>query len=86
MAQILDSRASINFQCQVDKQGIRVIEVHPRLSGTTSLIASQGYNEVAYLIETEVLKRKAVKKPKARYGEIERGLMEFVVYVTGRPG
>jgi carbamoyl-phosphate synthase large subunit len=75
----LDSRASINFQCRVDERGVRIFEINPRLSGTTSLRALQGYNEVEYLIETEVLLRKGIDPPKARSGEIERGLVEYQV-------
>lgn len=79
VASALDSRASINFQCRVDEKGVRIFEINPRLSGTTSLRAIQGYNEVEYLVETEVLKRRDVDPPQAQFGEIERGLMEFQV-------
>ena len=77
VARGLDSRGGINFQCRIDEDGVRIFEINPRLSGTTSLRAINGYNEVEYLIRTEVLGETDVPTPVAIAGGIERGLTEF---------
>jgi carbamoyl-phosphate synthase large subunit len=56
---------------------VKIFEINPRLSGTTSLRAINGYNEVEYLIRTEVLGETNVPIPVVIAGRIERGLTEF---------
>jgi carbamoyl-phosphate synthase large subunit len=77
VADSLDSRGAINFQCRIDDRGVRIFEVNPRLSGTTSVRSIQGYNEVEYLIRSAVLNEANPPLPHIRPGRVERGLVEF---------
>jgi len=75
----LDSRGSINFQGRADSSGLRIFEINPRLSGTTSLRALAGYNEVEFLIRRHVLLQENCTPPVASKATIERGLVEYLV-------
>lgn len=77
VASQLGSQGSINFQCRVDARGVRIFEINPRLSGTTSIRAMASYNEVEYLIRTEVLGETNLPAPEFERCVIERGLTEY---------
>jgi carbamoyl-phosphate synthase large subunit len=46
----LGSRGPLNIQCRVAGDRVKVFEVHPRFSGTTSIRAEVGFNEPDILI------------------------------------
>jgi carbamoyl-phosphate synthase large subunit len=46
----LGARGPLNIQCRVSGQEIKVFEVHPRFSGTTSIRADVGFNEPDVMI------------------------------------
>lgn len=46
----LGARGPLNIQCRVDADKVKVFEVHPRFSGTTSIRAKVGFNEPDVLI------------------------------------
>jgi len=51
IAEAIGARGSLNIQCRVDTEGkVRVFEINPRFSGTTSIRALVGYNEPDTLI------------------------------------
>jgi len=54
IAKGLDSRGPINVQCRCVDGKLQLMEINPRLSGTTSLRAAAGYNEPAMFIRNIV--------------------------------
>ncbi len=46
MAVALDSRGPLNIQCRLTDAGVSVFEINPRFSGTTSIRAAMGHNDV----------------------------------------
>lgn len=54
IAERLGSRGPLNIQCRFVEGQVRVFEINPRYSGTTSLRAMVGFNEPDILIRTHV--------------------------------
>jgi len=52
----LGMRGPANIQCRLEGNDVKVFEVHPRFSGTTSIRASVGFNEPDVLIRNFLLK------------------------------
>lgn len=50
LAVMLGIQGPVNIQCRIDGNDIKVFEVHPRFSGTTSIRADVGFNEPDVLI------------------------------------
>ena len=50
LALTIGARGPLNIQCRVCGDDIKVFEVHPRFSGTTSIRADVGFNEPDILI------------------------------------
>ncbi|MBN2562494.1 MAG: ATP-grasp domain-containing protein [Phycisphaerae bacterium] len=50
LALALEARGPLNIQCRLTSGDIKVFEVHPRFSGTTSIRAEVGFNEPDVLI------------------------------------
>lgn len=46
LALAIGARGPLNIQCRVTHDDISVFEIHPRFSGTTSIRATAGFNEV----------------------------------------
>lgn len=80
IARELGSRGPLNIQCRLDSSGVRVFEINPRLSGTSSLRSAVGYDEVGYLLEAFVLGEESlmVPHPPPRPIRVQRGLKEYV--------
>ena len=51
----LGARGPLNIQCRVSEGDVKVFEVHPRFSGTTSIRADVGFNEPDLMIRHYVL-------------------------------
>jgi len=58
IAKKLDSRGPLNVQCRWLNNELKLFEINPRLSGTTSLRSMAGYNEPALMIKYYLLKEK----------------------------
>jgi len=54
IARILNSRGPLNVQCRLVDGQLMVMEINPRLSGTTYLRALAGYNEPEFLIKNRI--------------------------------
>ncbi|PHR58528.1 MAG: carbamoyl phosphate synthase [Arcobacter sp.] len=55
IAKKLDSRGPLNIQCRWLDNELRLFEINPRLSGTTSLRSMAGYNEPSLMIKYYLL-------------------------------
>jgi carbamoyl-phosphate synthase large subunit len=55
IAERLGSRGPLNLQCRLVDGKVRVFEINPRFSGTTSLRAMMGFNEPDLLIRRHLL-------------------------------
>lgn len=53
----IGARGPLNIQCRRHGDAIKVLEVHPRFSGTTSIRADVGFNEPDILIENFLFDR-----------------------------
>jgi carbamoyl-phosphate synthase large subunit len=53
----IGARGPLNIQCRRQGDAIKVLEVHPRFSGTTSIRADVGFNEPDVLIENFLFDR-----------------------------
>lgn len=61
IAEAIGARGPLNIQCRVDGEGkVRVFEINPRFSGTTSIRALVGFNEPDSLIGIH-LRKESVK-------------------------
>ena len=63
-----------NFQFRKDNSGLKLLEINPRISSSTSIRAKFGYNEslmaVDYFLEGKTIEQPVIKKGKAiRYIE-----------------
>lgn len=56
VAQALGARGAVNIQCRLVDGVIKVFEINPRFSGTTSIRAMMGYNEPDVLLRRHLLK------------------------------
>lgn len=54
IARALGARGAINIQCRLVNGRVRVFEINPRFSGTTSIRAMAGYNEPDVLIRRHI--------------------------------
>lgn len=76
MAEALSSRGPLNFQCRVVDGVVRVFEINPRYSGTTSLRAMAGVNEPDLMLRTHVLGEDIPRDLMPRPVRIIRSLLE----------
>lgn len=76
IASVLGAEAPVNVQCRVVDGAVKVFEINPRFSGTTSLRAMAGYNEPEVLIRREVLGEEVTPGFSYREGTILRSLVE----------
>ena len=54
IAQAIGARGAVNIQCRLVNDVVKVFEINPRFSGTTSLRAMVGYNEPDVLIQKHI--------------------------------
>jgi carbamoyl-phosphate synthase large subunit len=57
LALAVGARGPLNIQCRLDGDSPKVLEVHPRFSGTSSIRADVGFNEPDVLIDNFLLGR-----------------------------
>jgi carbamoyl-phosphate synthase large subunit len=80
IASALGSRGPLNIQCRIDaKGGVRVFEINPRFSGTTSIRALVGFNEPDTLIRIHLENELIPVRFAYREGVIVRNLEEVLL-------
>jgi carbamoyl-phosphate synthase large subunit len=79
LALALGARGAINIQCRMTPDGLKVFEINPRFSGTTSIRAMMGYNEPDVLLRRHVLDEKIEKRFAFKSGTVLRNLNETIV-------
>jgi carbamoyl-phosphate synthase large subunit len=82
IAQSLGSRGPLNLQCRFVDGKVRVFEINPRYSGTTSLRAMVGLNEPDLLVRRHMLKQNIVQDAAYSEGTILRSLAETLQFRT----
>jgi carbamoyl-phosphate synthase large subunit len=68
-----------NFQFRKSKDQIKLLEINPRISSSTSIRAAFGYNESAMAVEY-FLEQKIPALPKIRRGKAVRYTEDFIFY------
>lgn len=76
IARALGSTSAINIQCRLVEGRVKVFEINPRFSGTTSLRAMVGYNEPDVLIRKILLGQKITPNFAYEEATILRSLVE----------
>jgi carbamoyl-phosphate synthase large subunit len=79
IAKKLNSKGPLNIQCRLVDGVVKVFEINPRFSGTTSLRAMAGFNEPDILIRHHLLGEKVVKNFRFEEKIIIRTLEENVL-------
>ena len=74
----LGSKGPINIQCRKAEDGINIIEINPRFSGTESLRALSGYNAPDALIRKYVF-GEDIKRLGFQRGIVSRGLSNHYI-------
>ena len=72
-------KGAINIQCRFVDGVVKVFEINPRFSGTTSLRAMAGYNEPDILIQKHLFNADIEKNFKYEEVNILRSLIETKV-------
>jgi carbamoyl-phosphate synthase large subunit len=79
IAAALGVTGAVNIQCRLVDGRVRVFEINPRLSGTTSLRALVGYNEPDVLLRKHVRGETIVPRFPYRRATVLRSLSETVL-------
>ncbi|TVR11194.1 MAG: ATP-grasp domain-containing protein [Salinarimonadaceae bacterium] len=79
IAGALGSRGPLNIQCRFVDGKIKVFEINPRFSGTTSLRAMMGFNEPDLLLRRHLLGETDRAPPEYQMGMIIRSLRETIL-------
>jgi len=79
LALALGARGAINIQCRLTENGMKVFEINPRFSGTTSIRAMMGYNEPDVLLRCHLRSEKIEKHFAYQSGTVLRSLTETLV-------
>jgi carbamoyl-phosphate synthase large subunit len=85
IAEALGACGPINIQCRLVGDEVKVFEINPRFSGTTSVRAMMGYNEPDVLIRRHVLGESITPRFPYRHGWVLRSLSETVLPEVARP-
>lgn len=88
IADRLGSRGPLNIQCRFVGGKVRVFEINPRFSGTTSLRAMVGFNEPDLLVRRHLLNQDIGQDAPYQEATILRSLAETLLprsVVTGAP-
>lgn len=75
----LGVRGAVNVQCRLVDREVRVFEINPRLSGTTSIRAMVGYNEPDILLRRHLLGEKIEPRFPYRSALVMRSVSEHIV-------
>jgi carbamoyl-phosphate synthase large subunit len=76
IAAALGARGAINIQCRFVDGQVKVFEINPRFSGTTSIRAMMGYNEPDILLRRHLLNEPIEPRFSYRSGRVLRSLVE----------
>jgi carbamoyl-phosphate synthase large subunit len=76
IAKALGAAGPINIQCRFAEGQVRVFEINPRFSGTTSVRAMMGYNEPDILVRRHLLGEEIPPRFPYRTGTVIRTLLE----------
>jgi carbamoyl-phosphate synthase large subunit len=86
MEEALDSLCNLfkpvgptNFQFRVEDEGLRLLEINPRISSATSIRSAFGYNESLMAVEY-FLENKAPAQPFIRKGTATRYTEDLIIY------
>ena len=79
IAEALGSKGPLNMQCRFVDGTVRIFEINPRYSGTTSLRAMVGLNEPDLMIRYHLLKENILRNFNWPETVIERTLTEHIV-------
>jgi carbamoyl-phosphate synthase large subunit len=79
IAKAIGARGPINIQCRLVNGVVKVFEINPRFSGTTSLRAMVGYNEPDILIRKHIEGREIERDFPYEHAIILRSLIEAKV-------
>ncbi|MFY7790991.1 MAG: ATP-grasp domain-containing protein [Polynucleobacter sp.] len=79
IAEALGSKGPLNMQCRFVDGKVRIFEINPRYSGTTSLRAMVGLNEPDLMIRYHLLKETISRNCNWPEAVIERTLTEHIV-------
>ena len=85
MAAALGARGPLNIQCRLHDGQVKVFEINPRFSGTTSLRAMVGYNEPDSLLRIHLLGETIEPRFPYESGTIVRSLTETRLPEDGAP-
>jgi carbamoyl-phosphate synthase large subunit len=86
IAKALGARGPLNIQCRLVDGEVKVFEINPRFSGTTSLRAMVGFNEPDLLIRRHVMQQTIQLPIEYQSGMIIRGLSELLIDPSRAPG
>ena len=73
-----------NFQFRKCTDGIKLLEINPRISSSTSIRAAFGYNESAMAVDF-FLQQQTPTQPEIKRGKAVRYTDEFIFYEDGVP-
>lgn len=85
IAGALGCRGAVNIQCRLVDGEVRVFEINPRFSGTTSIRAMLGYNEPDVLIRRHLMGEDIEPRFAYSEGTVFRSLLESFVPESGVP-
>lgn len=80
IASALEARGPINIQCRLVGKEVKVFEINPRFSGTTSIRAKMGFNEPDLLLRKHLLGESIEARLNYREGLVFRSLTETIVH------
>lgn len=86
IADRLGSRGPLNIQCRFVEGKVRVFEINPRFSGTTSLRAMVGFNEPDLLVRRHLLNQDIGQGAPYQEATILRSLVEILLPRSGVTG
>jgi carbamoyl-phosphate synthase large subunit len=70
-----------NFQFRVHNGGLKLLEINPRISSSTSIRTAFGYNESQMAVEY-FLENKSIDQPHIKMGKAIRYVEDFIFYDT----
>jgi len=76
IAKAIGVAGAVNIQCRLVDGIVKVFEINPRFSGTTSIRAMMGYNEPDLLIRRHILNEPITTNFEYEEGLVLRGLVE----------
>ncbi len=79
IARQIGIRGAANVQCRFVDGKVKVFEINPRFSGTTSIRSMMGYNEPDILIRKHLLSEKIAPDFTYEEGLVLRGLIEYKI-------